>query len=96
MRTAPALAAPLLALAALADAEPAVATPRPTWREASASDTDRAPAVHVSAPKDSGRPYCTPAACTGAGASPMGSALGFAATTLAAAAISRRRTPASS
>lgn len=81
-------------LASLALAEPASATPRISAAPGSASDTNLQPAVHG----ESGRLQgwaCTPTGCSGAPASSAWSAaLGFAVTTLAAAGISRRRSPA--
>jgi len=81
-------------LASLAVAEPAPATPRIAAPPASASDTERQPAVHGDSARSPGW-TCTPTGCSGAPASSSWSAvLGFAVTTLAAAGISRRRPPA--
>jgi hypothetical protein len=55
-----------------------------------ASDTARNAAVHAAA-RGSERWYCTPTACTGAPSSPASAAAGFAATSLAALWISRKR-----
>jgi LPXTG-motif cell wall-anchored protein len=54
-----------------------------------ASDTGRSAAVP--AVRGSERWYCTPTACTGASSSPASAAAGFAATSLAAIWISRKR-----
>jgi len=78
-------------LASLAIAEPALATPGPSAPHSSASDTNRQPAVH----RDSEGWTCTPTFCSAARpSSAWSAALGFAVTTLAAAGISRRRSPA--
>jgi hypothetical protein len=76
-------------LASLAVAESALATPGLPGPPAVVSDTDRAPRVH----RERAGWTCTRVACTPAAASSWGAALGFAATTLAAAGISRRRSP---
>jgi hypothetical protein len=76
-------------LASLAVAEPARATPGLHGPPAAVSDTDRAPRVH----RERAGWNCTRIACTPAAASSWGAALGFAASALAAAGISRRRSP---
>ena len=68
----------------------AQATAQPAADRIGASDTGRPSAVHGDA-RRSERWYCTPTGCAGARASSGGAALGFAATTLAAAWISRQR-----
>jgi hypothetical protein len=81
-------------LASLAVAEPAHATPRVSGPSASLSDTDRAPSVHPAGAR-SERWDCSRAVCRRAAAGSSWSAgLGFAATALAAAAVSRRRSSA--
>jgi hypothetical protein len=78
-------------LASLALAEPARATPGLPGPPAVASATERAPRVQ----RERANWACTRVACTPAASSSWSAALGFAATTLAAAGISRRRSPAS-
>jgi hypothetical protein len=67
-----------------------LALTRPAADRLGASDTGHAAAVHADA-RSSERWYCTPAGCAGPSASPSGAVFGFAAATLAAAWISRKR-----
>jgi hypothetical protein len=92
MRTPLASTATLIAVAAamFGLAQPARALPRLAADPVGASDTEHASAVHTDS-RSSERWYCTPTGCAGARGSSGSAALGFAATTLAAAWISRRR-----
>jgi hypothetical protein len=92
MRTPLASAVTLIAIAVgiFGLARPARALPRLAADPVGASDTERAAAVHDDS-HGSQRWYCTPTGCAGARGSSGSSVLGFAATTLAAAWIARRR-----
>jgi hypothetical protein len=92
MRTPLASAITLIAVAValFGLARPARALPRLAADPVGASDTEHAAAVHGDSP-GSQRWYCTPTGCAGARGSSGSTALGFAATTLAAVWISRRR-----
>ena len=80
----------VVSLLAFAGAEPARALPAPAADPVGASDTGRGPAVHADA-RVPERWYCTPTGCAGARGSSASAALGFAATALAAAWLSRQR-----